>query len=104
MVNVYYDFDSHKWLDGETHKEIPHERWLTAASLWSVQPYTPIYLTAGLSSISNETSDFFRRIPDDYFERISEGLENKTTEIQKRNDSGKVPGYDSDSFVVIFST
>ena len=77
-MNVYYDFDSYKWLDGETHKEIPHERWLTSASksLWPVQPYTPIYLTAGLSFIKNETSDFFQRIPDEYFERISEEIEN----------------------------
>ena len=76
-MNVYYEFESYKWLDGETHEEIPHERWLTSAtkSLWPVQPYTPIYLTAGLSFIQNETSSFFPQIPKEYFERISEEIE-----------------------------
>ena len=77
LVNVYYKFESYKWLDGETQDEIPHERWLTSTikGVWPVQPYTPIYLTAGLSFLQNETSAFLPRIPKEYFQRISEEIE-----------------------------
>ena len=39
-------------------KEVPHERWVISESstMWPVQPYTPIYLTAGLSFIQDQGS------------------------------------------------
>ena len=88
-MNVYYDFGSYKWLDGETHKEIPHERWLTSAtkSLWPTQPFAPIYLTTGVSFIQNETSKYFSRIPKEYFELISEEIEKLLMMTEISNES-----------------
>ena len=149
LVNVYYDFESFKWLDGETHqerfksnrqnqastdrpvinfcglisvahmegwmggfsadgnprpeaktcvcysqyfqkkiwcephlKEIPHERWLTSESdsMWPVQPFTPIYLIAGLGFIQDENSEYFPSIPKDHLNQISEEIENNIKE------------------------
>ena len=63
-------------------KEIPHERWLTSESdsMWPVQPFTPIYLIAGLGFIQDENSEYFPSIPKDHLNQISEEIENNIKE------------------------
>ena len=48
--------------------------------MWPVQPFTPIYLIAGLGFIQDENSEYFPSIPKDHLNQISEEIENNIKE------------------------
>merc|ERR1711911_254726 len=52
LINVHYDFQTKIWVDGETNEEIPKRLWRghnTTAYIYPMQPFTPLYITAGLA-------------------------------------------------------
>ena len=66
LVNVHYDFQTKIWVDGETNEEIPKHLWRghnTTAYIYPMQPFTPLYITAGLAFLQKNTSKYYPQIP-----------------------------------------
>ena len=66
LVNVHYDFQTKIWVDGETNEEIPKHLWRghnTTAYIYPTQPFTPLYITAGLAFLQKNTSEYYPKIP-----------------------------------------
>ena len=67
LVNVHYDFQTKRWVDGETNEEIPEHLWrghnATGTAVFPKQPFTPLYITAGLAFLQKNTSKHYSEIP-----------------------------------------
>ena len=67
LVNVHFDFQTKRWVDGETDEEIPENLWrghnATGTAVFPKQPFTPLYITAGLAFLQKNTSKHYSQIP-----------------------------------------
>ena len=67
LVNVHFDFQTKRWVDGETNEEIPKHLWrgnnATGTAVFPKQPFTPLYITAGLAFLQKNTSKHYSEIP-----------------------------------------